>query len=68
MLAERLAEEQVDPLDETQAQIPSLHSVQVQDVRQGRAEVHGDALCCMLNTFGEKLSVVEIDKLAETLV
>ena len=68
MLAYRLAEEQVDTLEKTRACITSLHTVRVRNARQGRAKVHGDALCCMLNIFGETLSEVEIDTLDETLV
>ena len=68
MLADKLAKEQVDALDKTLGKISSLHTLQVRDLRQGQAEVHGDALFCMLNIFGETLSKVEIDTLANTVV
>ena len=38
MLADRLAEKQVNALDENRGQVPSLHNFQVGDVRQGRVK------------------------------
>ena len=68
MLADKLAKEQVDALDKTLGRISSLHTLQVRDLRQGQAEVHGDALFSMLNIFGETLSKVEIDTLAYSII